>query len=244
VNLDEGDAAAKYRVTGNPSWHPDLAGNWPWAGSYYIENQGAGDAHAIVLDSVSKPNGCKVYESYATRFTGTFVQLEIGLAWDLSKAYATPQQMGYPNGGSAQASGLSLFRGLVMLDQVASNNVNHSINAVAKSGSLGDCYVYPASTSGGTAYTGGGRAQEMCFGAHLRLHASFASSACASSPQAARIVFGLAHYGVYESDTGGDGNGLYMGETNAANTWDAAGITKCLAGIHMSDFDVLTPRTP
>ena len=242
VNLDEGDTATKYPVTGYPFWHPDLAGNWPWAGNYFIEANGVGDAHAFVLDSVSKPNGCKDYESYLTAFDGSMVHWNTGTMWDLSQPYENPQQLGYPDGSSEQASGLSLFRGLALLDQVAAGNLNHAINFDAKVGSLGNCYITPASQTGASPYTGTGTAHQMCFGTHLRLHASFNSAPCASSPQAAHIVYGLMHFGGYESDTGNDGNGIYPGESNTTNTWDIGGVQACLATIRMTDFDVLVAQ--
>jgi hypothetical protein len=241
INLDEGDSAAKYPVTGNPSYHPAPAGNWPWASGYYIQANGAGDAHSFVLDGMNKPNGCREYEAYNTSFTGSAVHWYNGIMWPLGQAYVSPAGLGYPNASSTQASGLSMFFGLVKLDELVAGNLRHAVNFDAKVGSLGDCYVSPASVSAATAYQGSGTAHEMCFGAHLRLHASFASAACSNSVQASHIVYGLMHYGGYESDTGNIGNGIYPADSNVGNSWDALGISACLATIHMTDFDVLTP---
>ncbi len=241
INLDEGDTATKYPVTGNPSYHPAPAGNWPWSSGYYIENNGVGDAHSFVLDSPAKPNGCIDYEAYSTAFTGTAVSWYNGIMWPLGQAYESPLGLGYPNASSPQASGLSMFFGLVKLDEIAGANLDHAINLDAKAGSLGNCFVAPAGTSAGTAYTGTGTAHQLCFGAHLRLHPTFASAPCAASTQAAHIVYGLQHYGGYESDTGSQGNGIYPADSNTANVWDTTGVSACLATIHMSDFDVLAP---
>jgi hypothetical protein len=251
VNLDEGNSAPKYQVTGNPAAYPSgptNAARWPWEASWFIEPGGAGaDHHAFVLDSYGKPDHCYIYEAWQMTFTPPSGPLgwSDGNYWDLGQAFQTPRQQGYAHNNGADALGTPIFAGAVLLDQVAAGNVMHALNVAVQAHSLSaGPGVYPSSsTGGGWSYTGTLTAHEMPLGAHVRLRSAFDDSTC--SVQARHITYALQHYGGYVADTGFGGNGLYLFDSNSgANAWDETGIKLCLSKIHFTDFDVLVPPSP
>ncbi|MGZ3503350.1 MAG: hypothetical protein ACXWNK_04260 [Vulcanimicrobiaceae bacterium] len=206
------------------AWHV-FANPYPWGSSFRIEP--AGDRHAIVLDTST----CHLYEADSTVYSGGRLSAYSSADWSLTQPFRPPA-----SGPSAMASGLSIFAGMVKWEEVQSGAINHALNWEAPAHTFGNgIYMRPASN--GEAYTFNGRSYALPYGAHLRLKASFDISNF--PPQAKIVAQAMKVYGIYLSDTGSNGNGLYFANAlDGTNPWDGSDLS-ALGRINISDFDVL-----
>ena len=206
----------------------------PWQNGYYI--QGAGDAHSMVL--LATPPACHLYELYNTTFIGNVLSAYSGATWDLSKPFMSRNVR-----GSAMASGLSFFAGMVKNEEIP-GGIHHALNFGVYSGSPCRCYVAPATTTDGLPHLGPSTAYELPYGAHLRLKASFDDSHF--GPQAKAITEAMKRYGMYLSDTGGhytNNNALYTANpSTGGGSWNESDL-RSLNNLRLGDFDVLTVGT-
>lgn len=202
---------------------------YPWQSSFKIEP--AGDAHAVVLDTST----CHLYESYSTHYSGGSLSAYSGANWDLRTGFKP-----LASGPSAMASGLSIFAGMVKWEEVQSGAIHHALNWEAPAHTVGNgIYVHPASDA--ESYTFNGSGYALPYGAHLRLKASFNIS---NFPPQARIVAqAMKTYGIFLSDTGSYGNGLYFANAlNGSDPWNSSDLN-ALGNLKISDFEVLPVGT-
>jgi len=219
-------ATPKRSVTQKVRYHAfDVA--FPWDDAFRIEP--LNDAHAMTVDAQT----CELYETYDTSFDGRTLSAYSGAHWNLRRAFA-PLPAGTP---SAMASGLSMYAGLVLWEEVASGKISHALNWAAPAGSVAQWeFVRPASDTDGIAFKGSSQ-YHLPYGAHLRLRASFDISRFGKQSRA--IAQAMKTYGIYLADTGSDDNALYNAvPLDGVNRWDADDLD-ALNTIHITDFDVL-----
>ncbi|MDG4826144.1 hypothetical protein O7635_30210 [Asanoa sp. WMMD1127] len=162
-------------------------GPYPIPANAKIEGgpQADGDRHVIVYDKAA----CKVYELFAAYPQGGGWRAGSGAVFDLRSNKLRPA--GWT---SADASGLSIFAGLVRYDEVAAGRIGHAIRITVPKTRTG--YTWPATHSASSA-TDTALPQ---LGQRLRLKASVKTSAM---PKQARIVAeAMQRYGVIVADHG------------------------------------------
>ena len=210
----------------------------PWQNGYYIEGGGnspSGDAHSMVL--LATPPACHLYELYNTSLIGNVLSAYSGATWDLSKPFMSRNVR-----GSAMASGLSIFAGMVKHEEITSG-IHHALNFSMFSGSPCRCYTAPATATDGLAYQGPSTAYEFPYGGHLRLKASFDDSRF--GPQAKAIAEAMKRYGMYLADVSGhygNNNAVYLANPTDGGSWNTSDLGS-LGNLKFSDFDVLTVGT-
>jgi len=225
VNLANA-ATPKLSVAPRVRWH-SFPVPIPWQPGFYIEP--LSDRHAMVVDAA----GCRLYETYDTRFSAGMLSAYSGANWDMTKPFA-PLPPGKP---SAMASGLSLFAGMVRWEDYQSGAIRHALNwaAIAHTASQYG-FVRPASDTDQLPFRGTSSLQ-LPYGARLRLHADFSTAGW--GPQATMVVNAMKTYGVFLADTGASGNALYFANApDGSNPWNKADLA-ALSKIRIDDFDVV-----
>lgn len=207
-------------------WHqfPDP---YPWQSGFYIEP--LSDGHAIVVQTQS----CHLYESYSTTYSNGTLSAYSGANWDLNGRFV-PLAPGTP---SAMASGLPLFAGMVRWEDYQSGSIAHALNWSAIAHTVSESgIVRPASDTDHLQFDGTSQYQ-LPYGARLRLKASFSTQGW--GPQATMVATAMKTYGIYLSDTGSSGNGLYFSNaSDGSDPWNSSDLS-ALGQIHVSDFDVI-----
>jgi len=236
VNLANA-STPRHTVNALESYHQDewnANPPWPWSSGFYVEP--LSDAHALVLDT----SACRLYESSGTTWSGSTLSADSGWSWDLTKPFATLNAVLGLSAPSGMASGLSMFAGAVKAEELQAGIINHALNFAPTRDSIAQwTFVAPASDTGALPYNGSG-AYQILYGAHLRLHASYA---CPSSPQAKAICVALKTYGMYLADTGSGENALYGIEAQSGSSgWNSSDLA-ALGNMHLTDFDVLSLPT-
>lgn len=201
--------------------------SYPWEDTFVIEP--LSDAHAIVVRS----DTCRLYELYDATFTGGALSAYSGAVWDLRAPFA-PLPAGSP---SAMASGLSLFAGMVKLEEIQRGAIGHALNWAPPAGTAAQwAFVRPASDTDGLPFRGTSRYQ-LPYGARLRLHKNFDVSRF--PPQARAIAQAMKTYGIFLADTGSKGNAIYNAVPPPGSAgWDGGDVA-ALGSIRITDFDVL-----
>ena len=121
----------------------------------------SGDRHTVVVDRST----CRVYETWATRRSGTTWYAGSGATWDLRSNALRPA--GWT---SADAAGLPVLPGLLRYDEVAAGKVDHAIRFTTDV--TDRRYVWPARHQAGSV----SNAAYPPMGARFRLKASYAMS--------------------------------------------------------------------
>ncbi|MEV4622158.1 hypothetical protein AB0J74_26035 [Asanoa sp. NPDC049573] len=194
-------------------------GPYPIPANAKIEGgpQADGDRHVIAFDR----SACKVYELFSAFPQGGGWRAGSGAVFDLRSDKLRPA--GWT---SADASGLSIFAGLVRYEEVAAGRIDHAIRITVPKTRSG--YTWPATHSASSA-TDAGLPQ---LGQRLRLKASVNTS---SMPKQARIVAdAMKRYGVIVADHGS----AWFISGAPDDHWDNDAL-RALKSLTGSDFEVV-----
>ncbi|WP_203718104.1 hypothetical protein [Asanoa siamensis] len=179
--------------------------------------QADGDRHVIAFDKTA----CKVYELFSAYPQGGGWRAGSGAVFDLRANKLRPS--GWT---SADASGLSIFAGLVRYEEVAAGRIDHAIRITVPKTRTG--FTWPATHSASSATD----ANLPQLGQRLRLKSSVSTS---SMPKQARIVAeAMKRYGVIVADHGSPW--FISGAPDSHWDNDALRALKSLTG---ADFEVV-----
>ena len=185
-----------------------------------------GDRHVITIDR----SRCKMFELFRAFFRhGRRPHWDSsgGMIWDLRSSAPVPGGQ-----GSADASGLPMFAGLVRFDEVATGAIHHAFR-VSLTGTQ-DAHILPALSCAST--INNPNAPPM--GLRLRLKAGFDLSGL--SGQARVIAEALKHYGLIVSDNGE--NWFFSGTSD--RRWDDPNLRQLYERIPGSAFEVVKSAAP
>jgi hypothetical protein len=161
------------------------AGPYPFGPDTPIE--GGSDRHAIMIDKST----CTLYELYAAHYSSGGSTAGSGAIWNLRSNKLRPA--GWT---SADAAGLSIFAGLVRLDEVKAGKVDHAIRVTAHA--TDRTYLWPARHQAGAARN----ANLPPMGARFRMKSSFSTSGFRSDTRV--ILTAMKRYGMIVADNGSD----------------------------------------
>ncbi|HUR50572.1 MAG TPA: hypothetical protein VMZ11_00445 [Mycobacteriales bacterium] len=145
----------------------------------------SGDRHTVVVDRTA----CRVYETWATRRSGTSWLAGSGATWDLKSNALRPA--GWT---SADAAGLPVLPGLLRYDEVAAGSVDHAIRFTTNV--TNRAYVWPARHQAGSVSD----ATYPPMGARFRLKASYPISDL--RPDTKAVLWAMKKYGLVLADNG------------------------------------------
>jgi hypothetical protein len=145
----------------------------------------SGDRHTVVVDRTY----CRVYETWATRRSGTAWLAGSGATWSLKSNTLRPA--GWT---SADAAGLPILPGLLRYDEVAAGKVDHAIRFTTNV--TNRAYVWPARHQAGSVTD----ATYPPMGARFRLKRSFPISAYRTDTQV--VLRAMKAYGLVLADNG------------------------------------------
>jgi hypothetical protein len=144
-----------------------------------------GDRHAVVVDKST----CRLYETFATRRSGTRWYAGSGATWDLRSNALRPA--GWT---SADAAGLPILPGLLRLGEVRSGYVDHAIRFTTNV--TDRRYVWPARHQAGSVTN----ASYPPMGARFRLKAGFPIGRYRADTQV--VLRAMKRYGLVLADNG------------------------------------------
>ncbi|MCW2670073.1 MAG: hypothetical protein JWO27_1970 [Frankiales bacterium] len=145
----------------------------------------SGDRHAVVVDKST----CTLYETWATRKSGTRWYAGSGAHWSLKSNALRPA--GWT---SADAAGLPILPGLLRYDEVAAGRVDHAIRFTTNH--TDRHYMWPARHQAGDV-------SDLTYprmGARFRLKASF--STARYRPDTRAVLTAMKSYGLVLADNG------------------------------------------
>jgi len=145
----------------------------------------SGDRHTVVVDK----SYCRVYETWATRRSGTAWLAGSGATWNLKSNALRPA--GWT---SADAAGLPILPGLLRYDEVAAGSVDHAIRFTTNV--TDRVYVWPARHQAGSV----SNHAYPPMGARFRLKASFAITSYRADTQV--VLRAMKKYGLILADNG------------------------------------------
>jgi hypothetical protein len=145
----------------------------------------SGDRHAVIVDAST----CRLYETYATRRSGTTWYAGSGATWDLRRNALRPA--GWT---SADAAGLPILPGLLRYDEVAAGRVDHAIRFTTNV--TDRRYVWPARHQAGSV----SNPAYPPMGARFRLKASFSLTGYRRDTQV--VLRAMKAYGLVLADNG------------------------------------------
>ena len=179
--------------------------------------EAGGDRHALVLDR----DGCRLYETFDSRYVGPGWRCGSGAVFDLRSNALRPD--GWT---SADAAGLPILPGLVRRDEVLSGQIRHALRFTVERTQR--AYVHPAT------HFASDRADPDLppMGLRVRLKASYDLARFHGTSRV--ILEGLKKYGMLVADNGGDW--FVTGETNTA--WDDDALEQ-LKTVPASSFEVV-----
>ncbi|MCU1590936.1 MAG: hypothetical protein JWP11_2192 [Frankiales bacterium] len=144
-----------------------------------------GDRHAVIVDKTT----CRLYETFATRKSGTSWYAGSGATWNLKSDALRPR--GWT---SADAAGLPILPGLLRYDEVAAGTVDHAIRFTTDK--TDRRYLWPARHQAGSvtdpAYPP--------MGARFRLKAGYSLAGKRADTQA--VLRAMKTYGLILADNG------------------------------------------
>ncbi len=144
-----------------------------------------GDRHVIMVDSAT----CRLYETFATRKSGTRWYAGSGATWDLGSNMLRPR--GWT---SADAAGLPILPGLLRYDEVRAGHVDHAIRFTTN---ITDRrFVWPARHQAGSVTN----ADYPPMGARFRLKASFPVSSYRADTRV--VLQAMKRHGLVLADNG------------------------------------------
>lgn len=144
-----------------------------------------GDRHAIVVDKST----CRVYETFATRKSGSSWKAGSGATWVLTSNALRPA--GWT---SADAAGLPILPGLLRLDEVKSGQVTHAIRFTTDV--TDRSYVWPARHQAGSVSS----AAYPPMGARFRLKSSYSRTGLRKDTRV--VIEAMKQYGLVLADNG------------------------------------------
>ena len=180
-----------------------------------------GDQHLLVLDRAE----CVAYEYWlSSSCKGAWSAANTAL-WDMTEAEKRPYTL-----TSADASGLSVFEGLIRYDEIIAGSINHAIRFTAahtKTGAKGGYFVAPATHAAGNSTT-----TDNIIGMRIRLKANVDISKFSGNNRI--ILTAMKKYGMILADNGS--NLFFQGTLD--NRWDNNDLN-ALKAIPASDFEVV-----
>jgi hypothetical protein len=144
-----------------------------------------GDRHAVIVDKST----CRLYETYATRKSGTTWYAGSGAIWSLGSNALRPR--GWT---SADAAGLPILPGLLRYDEVAAGSVDHAIRFTTNV--TDRRYVWPARHQAGSVTD----PSYPPMGARFRLKAGY--SLAGLRPDTQTVLRAMKTYGLILADNG------------------------------------------
>ena len=146
----------------------------------------SGDRHTVVVDR----DTCRLYETWATRRSGSKWYAGSGATWNLnSNALRTS---GWT---SADAAGLPILPGLLRYDEVAAGNIDHAIRFTTDV--TDKRFLWPARHQAGAVLD----ARYPPMGARFRLKASYVI-APSLRPDTRAVLLAMKKYGLVLADNG------------------------------------------
>jgi hypothetical protein len=145
----------------------------------------SGDRHTVVVDRTY----CRVYETWATRRSGSAWLAGSGATWNLKSNALRPA--GWT---SADAAGLPVLPGLLRYDEVAAGKVDHAIRFTTST--TNRMYVWPARHHAGSVSD----PTYPPMGARFRLKASFPITKYRTDTQV--VLRAMKTYGLVLADNG------------------------------------------
>jgi hypothetical protein len=144
-----------------------------------------GDRHAVVVDK----DTCRLYETFATRKSGSSWSAGSGAIWSLKSNALRPRTW-----TSADAAGLAILPGLLRYDEVAAGRVDHAIRFTTDK--TDRRFLWPARHQAGSVND----PSYPPMGARFRLKASY--SPAGLRPDTAAVLTAMKTYGVILADNG------------------------------------------
>ena len=146
----------------------------------------SGDRHTVVVDR----DTCRLYETWATRKSGSSWRAGSGAQWNLSSNALRPDTW-----TSADAAGLPILPGLLRFDEVQALAVDHAIRFTTDV--TDRSYVWPARHQAGSVND----PTYPPMGARFRLKASYPISA-SLRPDTRAVLVAMKRYGLVLADNG------------------------------------------
>jgi hypothetical protein len=162
-------------------------GPYPLGSDTKIEggSSSSGDRHAVIVDKTT----CRLFETYATRKSGTSWYAGSGAIWSLKSDALRPR--GWT---SADAAGLPILPGLLRYDEVAAGSVDHAIRFTTDK--TDRRYVWPARHQAGSVSD----PSYPPMGARFRLKAGYSLAGLRADTQT--VLRAMKTYGVILADNG------------------------------------------
>jgi hypothetical protein len=148
-----------------------------------------GDRHVLVVDQ----NGCNLYETFDSYYTGPGWKASNGAKFDLSSNKLRPDCW-----TSADAAGLPITPALVKYEEVAAGSINHAMRFGVQSTQA--AFIHPATHYASTSHD----PNDPPMGLHVRLKAAFDISGFHG--QSLVILAALQKYGMFVADNNGNWN--------------------------------------
>jgi hypothetical protein len=179
-----------------------------------------GDRHAIVIDK----DNCVLYETWDTHWLGPGLGYRAGAGAVFNLRTGTQRPDGW---GSATASGLPEFVGLVRYDEAASGEIRHALAFTA--GMAAQAWVHP-----GTHYGNSLDSNAPPMATRVRLDASFDVTRYTGVTRT--VLVALQHYGMFLID---EATSDFVGVSGAKDSrWPDADLEQ-LKTVPMSAFQVV-----
>jgi hypothetical protein len=162
-------------------------GPYPLGSDTKIEggSSSSGDRHAVIVDKST----CRLYETYATRKSGTSWYAGSGAIWSLKSDALRPR--GWT---SADAAGLPILPGLLRYDEVAAGSVDHAIRFTTDK--TDRRYLWPARHQAGSVSD----PSYPPMGARFRLKAGYSLAGLRTDTQT--VLRAMKTYGLILADNG------------------------------------------
>jgi hypothetical protein len=195
-------------------------------------NAGAGgDQHALVLEQATGGGACTLWEAFACwPVPGPGWICGNGASFDLGSNALRPD--GWTSG---DAAGLSVFAGLVRLEEVQAGSITHALRVTFNF--IQETYIHPA-THAVSGHTNGPNDPPM--GLRLRLKASF-NTAPYSGPTLV-ILTAMKQYGLIVADIGTDW--YFQGDSDDGWIPLIDQLVADFKNVHGSDFEAVSSGTP
>jgi hypothetical protein len=162
-------------------------GPYPLGSDTKIEggSSSSGDRHAVIVDKTT----CRLFETYATRKSGSSWYAGSGAIWNLKSDALRPR--GWT---SADAAGLPILPGLLRYDEVAAGSVDHAIRFTTDK--TDRRYLWPARHQAGSVSD----PSYPPMGARFRLKAGY--SLAGLRPDTQTVLRAMKTYGLILADNG------------------------------------------
>jgi hypothetical protein len=145
----------------------------------------SGDRHAVIVDKST----CRLYETFATRKSGTAWYAGSGAIWNLKSNALRPRTW-----TSADAAGLPILPGLLRYDEVAAGSVDHAIRFTTDK--TDRRYLWPARHQAGSVTD----PSYPPMGARFRLKAGYSLAGKRADTQT--VLRAMKTYGLILADNG------------------------------------------